>query len=288
MAKESNFSVLVHPRGRLLSCMRLMVRSFVRFCVRKVSLVVLVFLGISHPQKDDRYSPTCTGMRVHPSYDPHGPPAPCPAASATSLPVQSCPVFRKSPLIINTGMSEELRPFLFEAPYPSPPAEKIEMVEVHLPKSPLPLVYSPSLLTPPHSPPSSPLLRPSCLGEVPKLGLQPELDTSFIVRMRKYIPGRHQEFLLHLAHSNVRSHIASCDSSAVRLAYNACVWAIKRFRDTHIKIVTLYVIHPARSKVLIKDADVDSAPVRGTGGTSLVPLLKAYRDNTISTVLETC
>ncbi|KAJ1307499.1 hypothetical protein OPQ81_001598 [Rhizoctonia solani] len=228
-----------------------------------------VFLGIGHPQKNDRYSPTCTGMRVHPSYDPHGDDQTCPASSTKSLSVTTCPVTGKSSSS-PTEMSDELRSFLLdESVYLTPPPEKAELA-ITLPSKPLiSSERSPELPTPP----SSPVLRTTTptRGEVPKLQPQTDLDTSFIVRMRKYIPGNHQQFLLRLASSNIRPHVAACSASGVRRAYNDCVWAIKRFRDSHIKIVTLYVIHPARSKVLVKDAKVESAPVRGTGGTSLVP-----------------
>ncbi|KAG9126019.1 hypothetical protein FRC07_005197 [Ceratobasidium sp. 392] len=256
-----------------------------------------VFLGIGHPQKDDRYSPTCTGMRVHPSYDPHAAPKPkgCPASSGVGAgSVTKCPVSGisnglPSPTSPSTEMSEELRSFLLdEFAYPTPPAEETDKTMSFPPQKPIVAPLSSlNLLTPPGSPVASPVLLPTPgVGEVPKLGPQPELDTSFIVRMRKYIPGNHQKFLLHLARSTIRPHVAVCRSPSVRRAYNDCVWAIKRFRDTHIKIVTLYVIHPARSKVLVKDAEVESAPVRGTGGTSLVPLLKAYRNNTANTVFH--
>ncbi|GAB1521895.1 hypothetical protein RhiTH_004994 [Rhizoctonia solani] len=246
-----------------------------------------VFLGIGHPQKDDRYSPACTGMRIHPSYDPHGNSQACPASSTSSASTNACPVTGESSPSF-ADISDELRSFLLEeAAYPTPPAEKTEL-SITLPLKPLSLERSLNLPTPPSSPYESPVLNPvSSRGEVPKLQPQADLDTSFIVRMRKYIPGNHQKFLLHLAHSSVRPHVAVCASSGVRRAYNDCVWAIKRFRDTHIKIVTLYVIHPARSKVLVKDTDSESAPVRGTGGTSLVPLLKAYRNNTANTMFQT-
>ncbi|CAE6476346.1 unnamed protein product [Rhizoctonia solani] len=248
-----------------------------------------VFLGIGHPQKDDQYSPTCTGMRVHPSYDPHVNRQTCPASSASPLRITTCPVSRNSSTSLN-GMSEELRSFLLdEAAYLTPPPEKMESTMSFPSKPPISLERPANLPTPPSSPYGSPVLSATNpdRGEVPKLQPQTDLDTSFIVRMRKYIPGNHQQFLLHLAHSNIRPHVAICSNIGVRRAYNDCVWAIKRFRDTHIKIVTLYVIHPARSKVLVKDAEAESAPVRGTGGTSLVPLLKAYRNNTANTMFQT-
>ncbi|KDN50504.1 hypothetical protein RSAG8_01002, partial [Rhizoctonia solani AG-8 WAC10335] len=188
------------------------------------------------------------------------------------------------------AFDEELRSFLLdEAAYLTPPPEKMESTMSFPSKPPISLERPANLPTPPSSPYGSPVLSATNpdRGEVPKLQPQTDLDTSFIVRMRKYIPGNHQQFLLHLAHSNIRPHVAICSNSGVRRAYNDCVWAIKRFRDTHIKIVTLYVTHPARSKVLVKDAEAESAPVRGTGGTSLVPLLKAYRNNTANTMFQT-
>ncbi|KAG8734553.1 hypothetical protein FRC12_018489, partial [Ceratobasidium sp. 428] len=97
-----------------------------------------VFLGIGHPQKDDRYSPTCTGMRVHPSYDPHATPTPkgCPASSGGvgAASVTTCPVSGRSnglpsPASPSTEMAEELRRFLLdEAAYPTPPAEEIDQM----------------------------------------------------------------------------------------------------------------------------------------------------------------
>ncbi|QRW03923.1 indoleamine 2,3-dioxygenase [Ceratobasidium sp. AG-Ba] len=251
-----------------------------------------------HPQKDNRYSPSCTGMRVHPSYDPHTAPrtGACPAsrdgagvASVTNCPVSGHPNLASSPASPSMEISEELQSFLLdEVAYPTPPAEEADDAMSLAQRKPVvAALASLNLLTPPRSRAASPTLLPtSSSGDVAKLVPKPELDTSFIVRMRKYIPGNHQRFLLHLADRTIRPCVAACQDSSVRRAYNDCVWAIKRFRDTHIKIVTLYVIHPARSKVLVKDADMESAPVRGTGGTSLVPLLKAYRNNTVDTMLH--
>jgi indoleamine 2,3-dioxygenase len=64
-------------------------------------------------------------------------------------------------------------------------------------------------------------------------------------------------------------------------SYNAALQALSRFRDAHIRVVTRYVICPARSKTIVRDPALDSGSVRGTGGTSLVPLLKVYRDETL-------
>jgi indoleamine 2,3-dioxygenase len=87
--------------------------------------------------------------------------------------------------------------------------------------------------------------------------------------------------------------------SELFVAYDAAVLALKRWRDAHIIIVTQYVIVPARAlnganepgartyvqvdKRTGEATEVarESKPVRGTGGTSLIPLLKIYRNNTL-------
>lgn len=111
------------------------------------------------------------------------------------------------------------------------------------------------------------------------------LDTSFLGRMRKYMPGGHQLFLDHLRSlrfgPTVRGLI--CDAPHLAEPYNGALEALSRFRDAHIRVVTRYVICPARSKTIVRDPALDSGAVRGTGGTSLVPLLKVYRDETLRT-----
>lgn len=112
------------------------------------------------------------------------------------------------------------------------------------------------------------------------------LDTSFLGRMRKYMPGGHQRFLDHLKSLRVGPAIrdlihSSSSSPALGDAYNASLNALSGFRDAHIRVVTRYVICPARSGTIVRDPALDSGAVRGTGGTSLVPLLKVYRNETL-------
>lgn len=115
--------------------------------------------------------------------------------------------------------------------------------------------------------------------------------TSIEQRMRKYMPGGHQRFLDHLKslrvgptirdliHSQASSR--SSPSPALGDAYNTALKALSGFRDAHIRVVTRYVICPARSGTIVRDPALDSGAVRGTGGTSLVPLLKVYRNETL-------
>jgi indoleamine 2,3-dioxygenase len=103
--------------------------------------------------------------------------------------------------------------------------------------------------------------------------------------MRKYMPGGHQRFLDHLRSLSfgptVRALVSSNTVSPLAHSYNDALKSLSGFRDAHIRVVTRYVICPARSGTIVRDPALDSGAVRGTGGTSLVPLLKVYRDETL-------
>ncbi|KAF8311365.1 Indoleamine 2,3-dioxygenase [Clavulina sp. PMI_390] len=192
-----------------------------------------------------------------------------------------------------------------------------------LPKDhpPVPSSYDP--LTPPLTPPATPTRAETGLSDLfPLLSLEdqqakPAIDTSFNARMRSYIPQMHQDFLTELSHHSIRAFVEDRRLGAVDspldpvdlreranrielcAAYDDCVMALKRWRDAHIRIVTQYVIVPARrvgganepgARITLNAAtgeleEREAKPVRGTGGTSLVPLLKIYRNNTLGRVL---
>ncbi len=169
-------------------------------------------------------------------------------------------------------------------------------------------------LTPSDTPPLSPLVETFDLSKsLPLLPCQLEdavnpapksaIDTSFNARMRSYMTKGQQDFLTWLRKYSIRSFVESlqfnsspfsgCLSAAQKRAivegYDGCLMALKRWRDAHILIVTQYVIIPARRPTSILSQTPPRHPgdagktrvVRGTGGTSLVPLLKIYRDNTL-------
>lgn len=158
------------------------------------------------------------------------------------------------------------------------------------------------------------------LSAVDGISSKPSIDTSFNARMRSYMTQPHQDFLTELSHHAVRSFVENRRSEglatesidAARLlsqsecselcaAYDDAVMALKRWRDAHIIIVTQYVIVPARAvgganepgaRVIVDSAtgemvEREAKPVRGTGGTSLVPLLKIYRNNTLGRCVGT-
>lgn len=122
------------------------------------------------------------------------------------------------------------------------------------------------------------------------------------------MPGPHRRFLEYVASiANIRPYALSLPASSdVRQAYNAVVMKLGSFRDKHIQIVSRYVILPAsrpapgtskyedvrKSRVNLASAtsyradNHDATKPReekvfyGTGGTDLIPFLKATRDET--------
>jgi indoleamine 2,3-dioxygenase len=116
------------------------------------------------------------------------------------------------------------------------------------------------------------------------------VDTSFNARMRSYMPEGHSTFLLHLARHSIRSFVERYDVPELTAAFSGCVLSLKKWRDAHIVIVTQFVICPARhadgsdKPRALEARSSEAKPVRGTGGTSLIPLLKIYRDNTSTRV----
>ncbi|KIO34490.1 hypothetical protein M407DRAFT_16472 [Tulasnella calospora MUT 4182] len=126
-------------------------------------------------------------------------------------------------------------------------------------------------------------------------------DPTFLMKMEQYMPRHHRAFLQHLRAANqthVRALVAANVSSgsvgvSLQAAYDEAVMALKRFRDGHIRIATLYIVSQARKNARPSaSAGNETKPnppvleeVRGTGGTSLVPFLKECRDNTAKTAL---
>ncbi|GJJ69489.1 indoleamine 2,3-dioxygenase [Entomortierella parvispora] len=145
-----------------------------------------------------------------------------------------------------------------------------------------------------------------CAGRAPN---------SMLEKMRSYMPAPHRAFLSHLAQvANLRDFVLQkskgegfdSDPATQALAQStACVHEVKLFRDAHIQIVTRYIITQARRGPLegwedyrvkiveataqgIKssshgDVETEKAPMRGSGGSDLVPFLKTNRDETQST-----
>ncbi|OGM40712.1 indoleamine 2 [Aspergillus bombycis] len=132
--------------------------------------------------------------------------------------------------------------------------------------------------------------------------VQPRAKNGFMQEMRNYMPGTHRRFLEMLTRvSNVRAYALSHKAnSPIRDAYNTAVMSLGVFRDSHIQIVTRYIIMAAKTKPLSSDStQVNLATsttthmrdktekltggIHGTGGTDLIPFLKQTRDTTKAT-----
>jgi len=123
-------------------------------------------------------------------------------------------------------------------------------------------------------------------------------DHTFMMRMRKYMPGKHQDFLLHLASHRRPIRELARHTPELQKPYDSAVLALKRFRDQHMRIACLYIVSMSRSAAAnqsgcptgammdtLQREDGLRRPVRGTGGNELSCLLKASRDATTRTVL---
>ncbi|KAH8704173.1 Indoleamine 2,3-dioxygenase [Talaromyces proteolyticus] len=127
---------------------------------------------------------------------------------------------------------------------------------------------------------------------------------AFMQEMRNYMPGPHRRFLEYIGTvANIRQYAMSLPASSdVRQTYNTAVMKLGGFRDKHIQIVTRYIIMQARKSqsspsdrsvsgtqrlnlASATSACMDSKKKEaqvfyGTGGTALIPFLKATRDET--------
>lgn len=116
-------------------------------------------------------------------------------------------------------------------------------------------------------------------------------EHGFMERMRRYMPGAHREYLNRIGSvpRNVRQ-VAEATPN-LREPYNAVVDTLKRLRDEHMKIATLYVITQARttppaSAGIISVEEPKGGPAVGTGGNVVSVTLKASRDATQRTRLS--
>ncbi|KAF9584393.1 hypothetical protein BGW38_006628 [Lunasporangiospora selenospora] len=140
---------------------------------------------------------------------------------------------------------------------------------------------------------------------------------ALLLKMKQYMPKHHRDFLDHLKEvANLRAYILSKKQTAASLEelpemvqeaislFDNCVHQIKLFRDTHIQIVTRYILTQAKRGPPAGWEDyrvkVGSSPepatnekeeanqddkVKGTGGSELMPFLKTNRDETNQTKL---
>jgi indoleamine 2,3-dioxygenase len=139
--------------------------------------------------------------------------------------------------------------------------------------------------------------------------LKPE--SNFIYEMRKYMPGPHARFLEQVTRvANIREFVQEHSyDRELSLAYDACLAMLSAFRDTHIQMVSRYIIIKSReakkdeaekeekkskkinlahrTKPVGEDGAKTKQDLKGTGGTSLIPFLRQARDETGEQAVET-
>lgn len=128
---------------------------------------------------------------------------------------------------------------------------------------------------------------------------------NFIQDMRRYMPGRHADFLNDVTGvANIRPYVESHrGDKELCLAYDACLAMLSAFRDKHIAIVTRYIITPSREvrarsrsrspevtrdrmNIAVASQKNNGKSQKGTGGTALIPFLKQARDETGEPAVE--
>ncbi|KAF7337952.1 hypothetical protein MVEN_02018600 [Mycena venus] len=125
-------------------------------------------------------------------------------------------------------------------------------------------------------------------------------DHGFMERMRRYMPGKHREYLASLAATPRSIRDLAQRTPALREPYDNAVMALKKLRDLHMRIACLYVVTMSRTTPdaragcpvasmmdrLQTARAAGNGPTRGTGGNELALLLKAGRDATRRAVLK--
>ena len=110
----------------------------------------------------------------------------------------------------------------------------------------------------------------------------------WLARMRAYMPRHHRNFLRHLE-NNPRPLKALVEANknhpGLLDAFNASVESLKEFRDTHIRIVTIYIAGPAR-RAAESLSQAEEGGVKGTGGTNAMSFVKSTRNNTVASKLS--
>jgi indoleamine 2,3-dioxygenase len=135
-----------------------------------------------------------------------------------------------------------------------------------------------------HSPDTSPTHSTAATTKMP------DKTPTFLERMWSYMPQRHRAFIRRLSSNPrpLRALVLDSGNDEALAAYNAAVRALKGFRDAHIRIVTIYVMGPARRAHQQNETvgGQHGEGMKGTGGTDLATFLKGLRDHTAATVVS--
>ena len=102
-----------------------------------------------------------------------------------------------------------------------------------------------------------------------------------------YMPRHHRNFLRHLENNPrpLKALVgANKDHPGLLDAFNASVESLKEFRDTHVRIVAIYIVGPARRAEQL--GWTGEGGVKGTGGTDAMSFVKSTRNDTTTSKLS--
>ncbi|WWC86183.1 uncharacterized protein L201_001056 [Kwoniella dendrophila CBS 6074] len=137
----------------------------------------------------------------------------------------------------------------------------------------------------------------------------PKGEATFVQRMLQYMPLPHRSFILHLSThpTPLRPLVLHFAHShpALALAYDGALEALRRFREKHMRVVSLFIIQQARrqpservrklmglkenpteNEFETEEKQIDINEIRGTGGSALFKFLKRCRDNTTKAMVR--
>lgn len=167
-------------------------------------------------------------------------------------------------------------------------------------------------------------VHPRPVGQIQPKPVDP--DSTFMFRASQYMPQHHRSFLRHLSslHDDAQSsasfpttaslssiptlrNLALKHPSILSNPYNGAIGAMKKFRDVHMKLVTVFIVSQARrapgeesifwkdwhekkqleeeKKLLKEEEDRKKETLMGTGGTALVSFLKDCRTHTVEALV---
>ncbi|WWC99605.1 hypothetical protein V866_006509 [Kwoniella sp. B9012] len=138
-------------------------------------------------------------------------------------------------------------------------------------------------------------------------GAAPKGEATFVQRMLQYMPLPHRSFILHLSThpTPLRPLVVHYAAShpALAAAYDGALESLRRFRERHMRIVSLFIVQQARrqpservrkmmglepltgeEEAQVKEVDITE--IRGTGGSALFKFLKRCRDNTTKAMVR--
>ncbi|XP_046579842.1 LOW QUALITY PROTEIN: myoglobin-like [Haliotis rubra] len=101
---------------------------------------------------------------------------------------------------------------------------------------------------------------------------------AFLDEMRIYMIPAHRQLLLDvmIMPRKLTCMVADWEDADLTTAYNKCLAAVTQFRSYHIQVVTKYVVSASKKG----SRENNHLANKGTGGTDLLPFLKALRDDT--------